>query len=173
MSLIVLTGASGSGKTAIADAIEAASVGVIDVYHFDRIGVPSLGEMVAEFGSPEAWQRAKTREWWGRVTAAASARAVLFEGQMRLSFLAEAAATSGSISHKLVLVDCDDATRAKRLTFDRGQPDLANDEMMNWASFLRREAVAFDCDVLDTSRMTIAESAAAVRALFPEEMPRQ
>jgi predicted ATPase len=41
MTLIVLTGASGSGKTAIAEAIETRRPGFANVFRFDQIGVPS------------------------------------------------------------------------------------------------------------------------------------
>jgi adenylate kinase family enzyme len=37
VSLVVLTGASGAGKTAIAEAIAASAAGVIEVHYFDRI----------------------------------------------------------------------------------------------------------------------------------------
>jgi RNase adaptor protein for sRNA GlmZ degradation len=167
MTLVVLTGASGSGKTTIAAAIEAAFSDVVDVYYFDRIGVPSLEPMIADHGSPEAWQRAMVFAWWQRLAvASASGRNILFEGQMRLSFLAEAAA--GSLGHTVLLVDCDDATRAKRLCVDRRQPELAGLETMTWADYLRREAASFGCDTVDTSRLSIGESVAAITAYFPD-----
>jgi hypothetical protein len=49
--LIVLTGASGSGKTAIAKAIEKGPPKIADVFFFDRIGVPTSDEMISEWGS--------------------------------------------------------------------------------------------------------------------------
>lgn len=38
MRLVILTGASGSGKTAIAEAVRVKWADLIDVLHFDRIG---------------------------------------------------------------------------------------------------------------------------------------
>jgi adenylate kinase family enzyme len=56
MRLVVLTGASGSGKTTIADAIKTGWPGLVEVLHFDQIGVPSFEAMVSRWGSGEAWQ---------------------------------------------------------------------------------------------------------------------
>lgn len=166
MSLIVLTGASGSGKTAIAKAIAARFAGEIDVHHFDDIGVPPLFQMTAEYGSPAGWQRAMTFKWLESLAEAQRAgRNQLLEGQMRLAFLEEAAAAAG-IAYLPLLADCDDETRTHRLAIERRQPELANAEMMIWASFLRREAVAKKCAILDTSRLLLDESVRAVVERF-------
>ena len=54
MAFVVLTGASGSGKTAIAGAIAARYGEQVEVYHFDSIGVPPPDEMILKYGSGEA-----------------------------------------------------------------------------------------------------------------------
>jgi hypothetical protein len=46
------------------------------------------------------------------------------------------------------------------LTIDRRQPELANADMMNWAAYLRREAIENGCEILDTSGRTPEESVA-------------
>ncbi|CDM56899.1 MULTISPECIES: AAA family ATPase [Rhizobium] len=166
MSLIVLTGASGSGKTAIAKAIAARFTGEIDVYYFDDIGVPSLGQMTADHGSPAGWQRAMTFKWLESLAEAQrSGRNQLLEGQMRLAFLEEAATVAG-IPYLPLLADCDDETRRHRLAVERRQPELADAEMMAWAAFLRREAAAKGCEILDTSRLSLDESVLAVVGRF-------
>ncbi|TRB19687.1 AAA family ATPase [Rhizobium rhizogenes] len=158
MPLVILTGASGAGKTTIAAAIERVFSQEIDVLYKDRIGVPSAQEMADKFGSVEGWQRAATFEWMARLSPLLTqGRRVLFEGQSRLSFLAEAAEHAGIESYSCILVDCDDEIRTKRLSTDRGQPDLANADMMNWASFLRNEASACGCEILDTSNLTLEQ----------------
>jgi len=50
MGLVILTGASGSGKTAIADAVASRYAGLVDVYHFDHLGVPPLEQMLVQYG---------------------------------------------------------------------------------------------------------------------------
>ncbi len=159
MSLIILTGASGSGKTAIAKAIAMDRSLEAAVHHFDSIGVPPLDVMVRDHGSSEAWQRDKTFEWLARLAPQAEkGRAVLFEGQMRPSFITAAAVAARIDSYRLILIDCDDATRTYRLSVERDQPDLADANMMNWAAYLRREAQASGFDILDTSRLSLKQS---------------
>jgi hypothetical protein len=86
MRLVILTRASGSGKTAIAEAIAAERPSLAEVLHFDRIGMPSTEEMLAGWGTLEAWQLAMIIEWMSRIAAKREfCRPVLFEGQMRLA----------------------------------------------------------------------------------------
>ena len=82
-------------------------------------------------------------------------RPVLFEGAMRLAFVREGLLAAGITDARVILVDCDDATRTRRLVTDRVQPELANPDMMTWAEFLRREAKELACEVLDTSRLSL------------------
>jgi shikimate kinase len=172
MAFVILIGASGSGKTAIARTIASHYSRDVQVFHFDHIGVPSAQQMIAEYGSGEAWQRAKTLEWIAKLASVVTATScVLFEGQTRPSFLAEAATAMGNIRYTLILIDCDDRTRARRLSHDRQQPELITDDMMNWARYLRREAQAHGYDILDTSTLPLHESVAYVLArLRPNDM---
>jgi shikimate kinase len=170
MPLVVLIGASGSGKTTIARAIAHRCPGSVEVFFFDQIGVPSVEQMVAEFGSTEEWQRAKTVEWMVKLAPVAkSGRKVLFEGQTRVSFLADGATAAGQLTYLPILVDCDEETRSKRLTIDRGQPELANESMMNWARFLRREAKDHGCEVLDTSLLSRDEAVSFVMTRLSDQ----
>jgi energy-coupling factor transporter ATP-binding protein EcfA2 len=105
MAFVILTGASGSGKTTIAEAVAARYGEQVEVYHFDSIGVPPPGQMIANYGSGEAWQRAMTYEWIKRVAATPLiGRRVLLEGQMRLSFVIEATTALGISDY--VLITC-------------------------------------------------------------------
>lgn len=67
MGFVILTGASGSGKTAIAEAIAARRGGRVNVFHFDRVVVPALEEMVIEYGSDEAWREPRHSSGWKRL----------------------------------------------------------------------------------------------------------
>jgi shikimate kinase len=161
--LVVLIGASGSGKTTIARAIEDRFTESVDVFFFDRIGVPSPEQMIAPYGSGEGWQRAKTVEWLAKLAQVVkTGRKVVFEGQTRLAFLAHGATAAGGLAYLPILVDCDDEARLNRLTIDRGQPELANEDMLNWARYLRREAKDNGCEVLDTSLLSLDEAVSFV-----------
>ena len=164
-ALVVLTGASGGGKTAIALAVERAHPDY-DVFRFDTIGVPSA-DVMAGFGTGHqpggAWQHAMTLQWFERIAPiVASGRRVLFEGQMRIAFIREALNLQTIPNSHVILVDCDDSTRDARLIHDRGQPELANDTMKGWSRYLRSEAMEGGFEVLDTGEKTLAESVAHV-----------
>lgn len=159
MRLVILTGASGSGKTTIAERIEQQYPELARVFRFDRIGVPSPEERVAGWGSEEAWQRTMTIEWLVRIKKEHDLNLpVLFEGQMRLSFIQEGLTSAGIARARIVMVDCDDETRTHRLSNERRQPELADAKAMLWADFLRREAEAGGIELLDTSRISVEES---------------
>jgi hypothetical protein len=135
-----------------------------EVLHFDSIVVPSA-EMRRAWGPDGAWQREMTLVWMNRIAAMRDAhRMVLFEGQMRLAFVWEGLHAAGIADARVILVDCDDATRTRRLVTERRQPELANPEMMNWAAYLRREASEAGCDVLDTSGLSLQHSVAQICA---------
>lgn len=160
-SLVVLTGASGGGKTTIALAVETMHP-EFTVFRFDTIGVPSP-EIMATFGMGHqpggAWQRAMTLQWFERIAPILQAGdSVLFEGQMRIAFIQEALATNNILNARVILVECDDETRTARLTKDRQQPELANDSMMGWSRYLHQEAVKVGCEILDTGTMPLEES---------------
>jgi hypothetical protein len=177
MGFVILTGASGSGKAAISEAIASRYTESVDVYHFDQLGVPSPEEMVANYGSTEAWQLAKTHEWMVKITAnRRTERHVPFEGQMRCSFVLEAAAAAGITEFILILVDCDDATLIRRLTLERlerRQPDLANPIMMSWARYLRIEAHQLHCTIPDTTLLSLEECVKQIWTQFTGQRRRR
>jgi predicted kinase len=141
-SFVLLTGASGAGKTTIARSVENLWLPNCGVHFF---GVPSVEQMRREFGPGHeqsgAWQRAMTLQWIRRIrTILDRGISVLLEGQMRIAFKREASAENQITSAHVILLDSDDTTRAQRLRVHRSQPDLANQDMMNWARYLPRSA---------------------------------
>jgi len=159
---VLLTGASGAGKTTIARSVEKLRLTNCEVHFFDSIGVPSVEQMRKEYGPGYepggTWQRAMTLLWMRRIrTILDCGTSVLLEGQMRISFIREALAESQISSARILLLDCDDITRAERLKVHRLQPDRANSDMMNWARYLREEAHAAQIRVLDTGRLSVAK----------------
>jgi hypothetical protein len=164
--LVILIGASGSGKTTIARAIQHRYAGEVKMLYFDRISVPPVEKMVAAYGSGEAWQRAKTLDWMAKLAQLAkSGDRLLFEGQTRLSFLVEGASVAGGPAYYPILVDCDGETRSKRLAIERKQPELVDQNMMNWALYLRSEARRAGCNIVNTSLLSLDEGVSYVMAL--------
>jgi hypothetical protein len=165
VALVIMTGASGSGKTAIAEAIELDHPS-ITVFRFDTIGVPSA-EVMANFGTGHqpggAWQRAMTLKWFERIAQAlAAGEAVLFEGQIRIAFIQEALALFAIKNARVLCVECDDFTRTRRLTHNRLQPDLASESMIGWSRYLHEEAVEAGYEILDTTNLSLADSVGVV-----------
>jgi dephospho-CoA kinase len=158
--LLILTGASGSGKTEIVEYLKTASSLPIQYFHFDSVGVPTREEMVSQYGSGELWQLAMTKQWISEIKNVHLKQThVVLEGQMRISYIIEAL-KENKLSHaKMILIDCTSPVRKARLIENRNQPELATEEMMNWASYLRSEAEAYEVPVLDTSELSVRESA--------------
>lgn len=162
-SLILLTAASGAGKTTIALAIEKLRP-EIGVFRSDAvIGVPTPDELEAKYGpGPDAgpaWQREMTFQWIERLAPIVqSGQTVLLDFQTRIAFLQEALAHHSLPDAQIVLIECDDATRAHRLTHHRGQPELANDQMSSWSRYLHQEAKEAGCLIIDTTSLTIEET---------------
>lgn len=165
--LVILTGASGSGKTTIAQVLSVrADTKSWRVWFFDSVGVPSPEQMILEYGSGEEWQRHTTKRWIRRIVSEhLPGEHVLLEGQMRIAFIREALAENDIADYRILLVDCDDETRRERLCHDRNSPHLANETMMHWASHLRREAVRGGYEILDTSWLSVNECVDRILAL--------
>ena len=155
--LIVLTGASGSGKTTIAKRCATLHSDWISIWHFEAIPIPSVDEMVLQYGSTDQWQYQKTLDWFEKLATLDESR-ILFEGQSRIAFIKDALVRVGISNAKTILVDCDHCTRMRRLTIECGQPELANETMLSWAEYLRHEAHEFACDVLDTSTFSVDDA---------------
>ncbi len=52
---------------------------------------------------------------------------------------------------------CDNKTRHLRLHQGRNQPELINNNMDNWAEFLKKQAINKNIMILDTSLMNTEE----------------
>ena len=124
--------------------------------------------MITEFGSGENWQKAKTFDWMERIQKEflSKEKSVLFDGQMRISFILQACAAAKITNYKIILLDCDDTSRESRLRINRRQPKLATARMMSWARFLRNEADTNSIPVLDTSRRSTERCVAEILAAF-------
>ncbi len=155
--IVVVTGASGAGKTTLVQELDRRALAGVRCYYFDSIGVPSPETMVAQFGSPSAWQEAMTRQWISRLLANTDhARIAVLDGQVRPSVVRSTFEEAGVVRGRIVLVDCGHDVREARLNGARNQPALASRDMAAWAAYLRGQADALALPIVDTTTASIA-----------------
>ena len=152
-AILVVTGASGAGKTASVESLAARGLPGVRCFHFDSIGVPEPAEMARLYGSGEGWQAAASEAWIARLAAEEIEVAVL-DGQTRHSFVHAALGRAGNPPARIVLLDCSPEERLRRLSGPRGQPELAGSPMSAWAAYLRGQADALGAPVIDTTAVT-------------------
>ena len=162
-AILVVTGASGAGKTAAVTALAARRLSGIECFHFDSIGVPPADEMVRLHGGGDGWQAHATDQWIRRLAARRAGIAVL-DGQTRPSFVRASLARVGDPSARVVLFDCSPDERRRRLSGPRNQSELATDRMDSWAAYLRGQADALALPVIDTSAISIEEAASLLES---------
>lgn len=161
--VVFVIGASGSGKTTVLQHLTLPLETIL--LHFDAIGVPSFEEMRQEYGSLEEWQRAKTFEWMDRlVKEHLFTTHVIFDAQIRPSFIEEACEAL-FIPYKIILFDCSDEVRRQRLV-ERGHPELGNQEMMNWATYLRKECEHRHVNIINNTDLSLQQTV----SLFEESL---
>ncbi len=59
--------------------------------------------------------------------------------------------------YSVTLIDCNKDTMIKRLE-ERGQPELATEQMFGWLNYLRKQAISYGFSILDNSNSTIDET---------------
>ena len=129
--LYLVTGASGSGKTACLDILRQRNPQVV-CYDFDDVGVPANPDKVWRHRTTEYWlQRAIQNQAEGLDTC--------INGNIVLGEVL-ACPSAPEITHLSVcLLDCADVVRIDRLRARRS--DGANMEMLCWAAWQRMHAV--------------------------------
>jgi shikimate kinase len=170
-SILFLSGASGVGKTSTVEALKAHYHSSSDYafVHFDSIGVPSPEEMIEQAGSGEGWQELTTYRWIEKIaTEYQDKQSVVIEGQVNLDFIESACRKFEIARYFIVLIDCDWETMRKRLVHYRQQPELVNQDMKNWATFLRKQAQRKNLPIIDTSHQTLEQVVRSIDMLFSQ-----
>jgi RNase adaptor protein for sRNA GlmZ degradation len=163
-AVLVVTGASGAGKTALLRELAADAQPGVGYYHFDSIGIPSLDQMMASHGSPQAWQVAAIHQWISALAANRHAdRVAVLEGQMRPTVVQQALEEHGIRVSRIVLIDCATEVRDRRLREARRQPELSTAQMTAWGAYLRGQADALGIPVLNTTGRAIADAVEELR----------
>jgi len=181
--LLLLVGASGSGKTAVIGQPQLRSRPNLAVHDFDEIGVPD--------GAMPSWRQSANEAWLQRILR--SDEDVLLSGQTPLG---ELLATPSAVQLDAIaccLLDCEDRPRLDRLARRERWTEEETSWHLEWAAWLRRHArdpqwrqdvirhpyapgemrwdrwvdwqsgdPRWQCEIVDTSACTVAESAVAV-----------
>ena len=154
--IFFIIGASGSGKTTAIEALELLNFKNYKMFYFDKSGIPSVNEMQENYGSQEEWQRIKTIEWVKTITETAELNStIILDIQTRPEFVEEACIDNEISQYKIILFDCSDKERESRL-IKRGQKELANQAMLNWAYYLRQKCQEFY--IIDNTFLTKDET---------------
>jgi hypothetical protein len=169
ISILVVTGASGAGKTTAVSSLEARHLSGVQCFYFDSIGVPTAEVMEREHGGPESWQAWATTQWLARLAALGSdTHVAVLDAQTRPSTVFAARGAGTSWYPHVALFDCSPEVRAARLVGPRGQPELVTARMDSWAAYLRGQADALSLPIIDTTDSTIDEVTARLEELVQQ-----
>lgn len=157
--IFFLIGSSGAGKTTVAELIKEKNLPNFIVCRSDSVKVPSSKEMIKNYGSTEEWQKFNTIQWVKEIKEKyLENNNVLLDIQSRPSFIDEACKNNNIELYKTILFDCSDEERKRRLIKERNQPHLANDQMMDWARYLREKCIQDNCYIIDNTNITPTEN---------------
>jgi GNAT superfamily N-acetyltransferase/dephospho-CoA kinase len=149
--LILITGASGTGKTTILRELEHSfSNPEIAVYYFDDIGIPTFQEMVEKHGSPEKWQEWATHSWIEKLSKVSDKNIIFFEGSFNAEFAIEKIKELEIKNYQLICLYTQRQIREQRL-IERGQKELVSQDMENFSLILRENTLKLGGIVIDTS----------------------
>ena len=153
-AILVLTGASGAGKTTLIEKLNELGIPGVKGINCDRVKL----EIDEKRGVADP-QVSTLRYWLSELNRPdAGIDLAVLDTQIR-PHLALEALRQATIRHaQVVLVDCDPVKRNERLRHDRGQPELANPRMDCWAAYLRGQADALQLSIIDTSSDEVEES---------------
>lgn len=168
-AILVVTGASGAGKTTLVRRLAAMRVPGVGCFELDSMEVPSVEEMTERWGGTMEWQNVATRYWIDRLLQNEEGHEVaVLDGQVRPSEVRAAFGSLGVRVGEIALVDCGHDERNARLTGPRGQPELVSGQMDCWAAYLRGQCDALDLPRIDTSGRAAGESVEELAALVEE-----
>lgn len=162
-AVLVLTGASGSGKTALLRAIEALALPGVLCIHCDSLYHDLPDEVRAD---GETAQDAILEHWLQHVLAQSGIEVAVLDTQIRPHKAHRMLRRFAIVTHQVVLVECEHHEREARLRGPRAQPELANPQMESWAAYLRGQADALGLATINTSKATLSSSAARLRGMI-------
>ena len=168
LAILVLTGASGAGKTTLTLKLNELAIPGVKGFNCDRVKIES-DEMA---GSTDR-QVDILRYWISHLSQAETGiELAVLDTQIRPHRALEVLSHAAINNAQIVLVDCDPVKRNERLHMDRGQPELANPRMDCWAAYLRGQADALKLSIIDTSNDPIDKSLVELELLVRDLLTR-
>lgn len=167
-AILVLTGASGAGKTTLTLKLNELAVPGVKGINCDRVKI----EADETKGSTDL-QADILRYWISRMSQPETGiELVVLDTQIRPHRALEVLNQAAIDYVQIVLVDCDPVKRNERLHVDRRQPELANPQMDCWAAYLRGQADALKLSIIDTSNDPMAKSLVELELLVRNLLTR-
>ena len=164
-AILVLTGASGAGKTTLALKLNELEIPGVKGINCDRVRVES--------NESSDQQSEILRYWISHLREAETGiELAVLDTQIRPHRALEVLSQTGIQHAQIVLVDCDPAKRNERLHVDRDQPELASARMDCWAAYLRGQADALNLSIIDTSDDSIEQSLVQLELLVRDLLNR-
>jgi energy-coupling factor transporter ATP-binding protein EcfA2 len=165
-AILVLTGASGAGKTTLALKLNELSIPGVKGINCDRVEIDETA------GSTDR-QADILRYWISHLSQPENGiELAVLDTQIRPHRAMEVLSQAAIDYAQIVLVDCDPVKRNERLHMDRGQPELANPRMDCWAAYLRGQADALKLSIIDTSNDGMDKSLVELELLVRDLLTR-
>lgn len=159
--IVFITWASWVWKTSLTKGLEQKLLGDkrYSFYYFDNIWVPSVKEMEENFWGGEEWQKYATLQWIKKLIKIHSKdRVLVLEWQVNVDFIFNWFKKEDFTHFEVMLIDCSNKEILRRLNEERMQPELANEWMLSWQKFLRKQASEKTLEVIDSSQNNITET---------------
>jgi dephospho-CoA kinase len=147
-AILVLTGASGAGKTTLIKGLESRRLAGVACFNCDVI-YNSLPDTVREDGTMA--QDAILSHWVTHVLGKDGIKVAVLDTQIRPHRALALLSRLGVTTCQIVLVECEQEERNERLRGPRAQTELASAQMDSWAAYLRGQADALGLESINTS----------------------
>ena len=167
-AILVLTGASGAGKTTLILKLNELAIPGVKAINCDRVKFES-----DERADASDRQADVLRYWISHLSEPETGiELAVLDTQIRPHRALEVLDQAAVDYAQVVLVDCDPVKRNERLHVHRGQAELANPQMDCWAAYLRGQADALQLSIIDTSNDPIDKSLVELELLVTNLLTR-
>ena len=168
LAILVLTGASGAGKTTLTLKLNELEIPGVKGFNCDRVKIES-----DEMSASTDLQADILRYWISHLSQSETGiELAVLDTQISPHRALEVLNQEAINYAQIVLVDCDPAKRNERLHMDRSQPELANAQMDCWAAYLRGQADALGLSIIDTSNDSVEKSLVELELLVGDLLTR-